>query len=238
MARSTASISSSSVEPSSGCDTRPTLTVVGASSRVSVAGELLGSLADLLGDHERPAEVGLREQDDELVAGVAIGGVHGADRAPNGAGDAPNGGVTPFMAQRVVDQLQAVHVDHEQAEGAQRTAAAPDLLVEVDVDLGPVEQSGERIGDRQLEGRRLEAPLLGGEDHGRHGTQPDHAQDHGGRRAARPARTGFRDRWRSPRRTRGWPPARPTARPPAGPRVRRPGPEARAAERTETRRGR
>ena len=46
---------------------------------------LLGLAADLLGNHERSRVIGLRKQDQELVAAVAIRGVHGANRPTNGS---------------------------------------------------------------------------------------------------------------------------------------------------------
>ncbi len=80
-----------------------------------------------------------------------------------------------MVAQGVVDGLQSIQVDHQQAESALAAARPPNLLLQGGVDLGAVEEPGQWISDRQLQDPRLNAPLVRGEHAGEEGEQPDRA---------------------------------------------------------------
>ena len=68
-----------------------------------------------------------RQQDGELVAAEPVGRVLPAGGAPQGAAQRPEPGVAGVVAERVVDRLQAVEVEHHQAEAAAVAGDPPQL---------------------------------------------------------------------------------------------------------------
>ena len=77
----------------------------------------LDSRADALAQDSRALHSGLRQQDGELLAAVAGQGVTGALHAlVDDRRDLAEAGIAFLVAERIVEGLEAVHVDHQQGE--------------------------------------------------------------------------------------------------------------------------
>src|SRR6185437_3909648 len=87
----------------------------------------------------------LGEDDEEFVAAAAEGEILLADAGADELADAAEEGVTGGVAEGVVEELEIVDVDHEEAEGRAILAAAVDELVEAFVEHAAVEQAGEHV---------------------------------------------------------------------------------------------
>ena len=91
---------------------------------------LLDLLAQPLGQRARPLEVGLRQDDGELLAAVAREHLVAADALLDEARHLLEDVVAGEVAVDVVDLLEVVDVEHEEAEIALVTPRAHDLLLE------------------------------------------------------------------------------------------------------------
>ena len=145
---------------------RPTVGGVGDDAdrdrrrRVDARHALLGDRqADLLGEHPATRRVRLGQQRHELVAAVAGRDVDLANAAADGVGDAPQDLVAGDVAEAVVDRLQVVEIQHDQAERPAGPVAARDLALEGREEEGPVVQAGERVHGRHPD-RRVARPAL------------------------------------------------------------------------------
>jgi hypothetical protein len=74
-------------------------------------------------------EVGLGEQDGELLAADARRHVYAARAGLQRVGEAAQHVVAHVVAVRVVDPLEVVNVEHQQAKGAPVPARARDLAL-------------------------------------------------------------------------------------------------------------
>ena len=96
------------------------------------------------------ARAGLGQQDRELVAAEAAEHVGGAQVGRERAGDGAQQVVTGGVAAGVVDGLEVVEVDHDQAE---RAAVVADVVAQLGLEaLGEaaaVERAGQRVGARE-----------------------------------------------------------------------------------------
>ena len=121
-------------------------------------------------------------EDGELVAAEARDGVAGAGRGAQAARDARQQLVAGRVAERVVDELEAVEVEEEQADRAQRAAGGDVALHPLQRDVRPLEQQRavRQAGQRVAHGERGQ-PALGvlALDRVAHG-----AQQHGAGRLA------------------------------------------------------
>src|SRR5437879_870486 len=62
--------------------------------------------------------------------------------------DPPQGTVADFVAQRVVDPLEMIHVDRHDADRSSETTRAQDFAVQAFLELAAIVQAGERIAHR------------------------------------------------------------------------------------------
>ncbi len=114
----------------------------------------LGALGRLVGR-------GDRQGSDELLAAVARDQVLGPGRLAEHAGHLAEHGVAGVVAERVVDPLEVVDVEHQDRQAEPRDVAEvgqrPDLVEEE----RPVVQAGQRVAHGPLEHLALE-PLVAG----------------------------------------------------------------------------
>ena len=100
-------------------------------ARVDAGHALLGDgQADLLGEDPAAGRVGLGQERDELVAAVAGRDVDLADAAADDVRDAAQDLVAGDVPEPVVDRLEVVEVEHDQAERPAGAVAARDLALE------------------------------------------------------------------------------------------------------------
>ena len=106
-------------------------------------------LADLgpefLGQRHRPADVGLRHQDGELVAREAGDDVGRPDPLAHDRRHLSDQVVAGVVAERVIDQLEAVDVDDHHRALAAVAGAEGDELVEFGAETAPIEEPGQGI---------------------------------------------------------------------------------------------
>ena len=103
--------------------------------------------ADVVGDGERRAQHGVRQDDREFLAAVARGDVLALDVLLHRHGDEPQHLVAGEMAAGVVEILEMIDVGHHQRQrlarlGARRRSPASSVVVEILA----VGERGERIG--------------------------------------------------------------------------------------------
>ena len=96
------------------------------------------------------------QQDDELLAAVPGRHVVLADGPDDRGADRPQDLVADVVAVRVVEDLEPVDVDHEDADGVARPPAAGEKAAEL-VEVAAVREAGQRIG----RGARLGVALRG-----------------------------------------------------------------------------
>ena len=90
----------------------------------------------------------MREQHGELLAAVAGERVRGPQHRPPGGGGRGQQLVAGLVAVVVVEGLEAVEVEHRQAQVPAVAARPRDLALEVLVPHAPVRQAGQRVGAR------------------------------------------------------------------------------------------
>ena len=110
----------------------------------------------------RPVDVGA--DDDELVAAEPRDGVGGAQRGGQPGRQREQHLVAGGVAERVVDELEAVEVEHEDGDVDALALAAGQRLVEAVERERAVRQAGERIVQRGMAGRLLAAVALDRDD--------------------------------------------------------------------------
>src|SRR5207249_1295919 len=102
-----------------------------------------------LGHLDQSREIGLREQDDELFAAIPghdIATPHGSKEA---AGNLNQDPVAGLMAVAVVDPLEVVDVDDEEADAAVVPGRTVDLDTEHLFEEATVVEVGQPVGDDQ-----------------------------------------------------------------------------------------
>lgn len=105
--------------------------------------------AEPLRDDRRAPGVGLRQQQHELLAALPEGEVDLADLAAHPAGELGQHGVPRRVAVRVVDGLEPVQVEGEDAEHPAEPARPLDLPADRLLQVAVVPQPGERVGQRE-----------------------------------------------------------------------------------------
>ncbi len=136
----------------------------------------LGSGGQLVGS----AQGGLRSQQAELIAAHPRHRVLGADRPADGGGDLAQEVVAGGVAEAIVELLEAVHVEHDHAEGAAGAPVAGDLVLDPRHQRPAVGHAGEPVGQgRGAHGvaLRFEPPARDEQDGRAH-----HRDEHGQRR--------------------------------------------------------
>ena len=104
------------------------------------------------------------EQGDELVAAVSEAGVCGAEGAAHEAADLGQQAAADEVAVGVVDLLEVVEVDEEQAEACLGDGCGElDLLVQQGVEVAGVEEAGAVVGDGELVDELDRAGILDGD---------------------------------------------------------------------------
>ena len=145
----------------------------GGSLSLEAEAHLLGLAADLLRDHECTRVVRLRQQHEELIAAVAVCGVHGANRSANAASEGAEHLVAALVPEAVVHRLETVHIDHEHREATLAAPGAAHLLLERGIQLAAVEEPGQRVDARQVAEHRTHPALVRREDTRQEREQPD-----------------------------------------------------------------
>ena len=84
-----------------------------------------------LGEREGAPRALVREQHHELVAADPVGGVGRAHRGAQALAEGAEARVAGLVAERVVDLLQAVEIEHHDAEARARARTAGELALEV-----------------------------------------------------------------------------------------------------------
>ena len=105
--------------------------------------------ADPVGGDLRRALAGLRHEDRELVSAEASEMVDLAQGVPEQLGQRPQDLVPRIVPVRVVDLLEAVHVDHQARQLRAVAAGELELVRERVVEAATVVESGERVRDRE-----------------------------------------------------------------------------------------
>ena len=117
----------------------------GHGDRAGEGGELVAhQQPQVLGDRERPRLAGARKNERELLAPEPRRHVTGTARGPQDVGEAPQHVVARVVAERVVDALEVVEVEHQQRQlacRAERVEVGVDALLEA----AAVAQPGERV---------------------------------------------------------------------------------------------
>jgi hypothetical protein len=90
---------------------------------------------------------GSRQDDGEFIAPVAIGRIHPADRFQDHLGHAPEDLIPFQVAVDVVEDLEVIQVEEEQAEGGVLPLDPFHFLVQLVVEMPLVVQSGQSVGD-------------------------------------------------------------------------------------------
>jgi len=124
---------------------------------------------DALGHGDRVGDVGdVLQQDGELVAAQARGGVRAAQAAPDALGHGHQQRVAGRMAERVVDRLEAVQVDEQHRHlGAAARQGVPEPVDEQRAVGQPRERVVQRLVDHRADGLGVgqgEAGVLGQRD--------------------------------------------------------------------------
>ncbi len=105
---------------------------------------------EALGERERAPRALVREQNHELVAADPVRGVGRAHRRAEAFADRADALVAGLVAERVVDLLQPVEIEHHEAEAGAGARAARDLALEILVERTVVAEAGEAVGERGL----------------------------------------------------------------------------------------
>ena len=132
---------------------------------------------DALPDLERDLRARVAQQDDELLAAVAGRDVVLADGRHDRPADRAQDLVAGRVAVRVVEHLELVDVDHQDADRVARPAAAGEQAAEL-VEVAAVRQAGQRVG----RGLRLGRPVRVGPRQRRRRLDRGAAEDPAGRR--------------------------------------------------------
>ena len=122
--------------------------------------ERLDPPPDALGELVGALEVGLRQRDGHLLAAVAGGLVDVTRGLAQDAGDLAQHHVALQVAVGVVDLLEVVDVEHDQAELVVVAAGALDLRRHDLLEAAVVEQPGELVGDRLAGDRLVQVDVL------------------------------------------------------------------------------
>ena len=124
----------------------------GRSRRPSPAGEersFSHRLADAAGGGEAAGDVGLGQQDHELLTALAERQVDLADDTDHPPGELDQHVVADAVPVPVIDGLEMVEVKHEHAEGATEPRGPLRLTTHRLAQMPQVAQPSQRIGDRQ-----------------------------------------------------------------------------------------
>ena len=100
------------------------------------------------------------QQDGELIAAEARGGVAGADRQRQALGHLAKHVVARGVAERVVDDLEVVEVDEDDPDAARLAAAARDRVADALDEQRAVGQAGDRVVERLVGELALEGLAL------------------------------------------------------------------------------
>ena len=133
--------------------------------RAPPAVELRGALADVveqaLAERLRLVLVGHREQHGALVAAEAGDRVGGAQALEQHAGHPDDQLVAGVVAERVVDRLEVVDVEHEQRAAGAVARHLGEVAADLELEAAPVEQTRQRVVVGHVLQLLLEALALG-----------------------------------------------------------------------------
>src|SRR5204863_3037800 len=112
--------------------------------------ELCNFLAHALGPAQRGVERALGQQHQEFLASVAAGDVGPSRGAPERARQLPQYEIARFVAERVVEALEVVDVEHDRGERPAVALRAAQLQAEPLLHVMAVVQAGELVAHRLL----------------------------------------------------------------------------------------
>src|ERR1700722_9442238 len=107
-------------------------------------------MQEALGDLKSRIFSGLGKQNDELVSSVAEGGIDSPHTVLDGPGNLGQQAAAGQVPVEVVDALEVVQVDEDQAEGETEAAGALNLDLGDGKKMPRVEEAGAVIGDGQF----------------------------------------------------------------------------------------
>ena len=116
-----------------------------------------------LGHFERRIFAGLRQQNDKLISAIAKGGIDAAHVVLDGSGNLGQQPAAGQMAMQVIDPLEVVEIDKDQAEGKIEAAGALELAFRDGKQVPGIEQAGAVIGDGQFLNALDGAHILNGD---------------------------------------------------------------------------
>jgi hypothetical protein len=138
--------------------TSPTDTEVGIRSLSTVIPA--SATPNLLGQHPASGRIGLGQEHDELVPAEPGPGVDPADPVADDLPHGPQRPVAREVAVPVVDALELVEVDHQQAEPAPGPLAPGELALQRREQVGTRAQPGQGVDGRVPEGGLARPTLL------------------------------------------------------------------------------
>jgi len=118
-----------------------------------------------LGDLDAAGQLGLGQQEDELLAAPARGDVLSAQDLGEGGRDALKQRVADQVAGGIVDVLETIQIGEDESRRPPGAARACLIRLPGGEEAAPVEQAGERVGARRLGeagvgGAQLAGPVL------------------------------------------------------------------------------
>ena len=124
------------------------------------AGAITQTLAlKTLGEQEGAPRALIWEQHHELIATDPVGGVVGPHGRAQALAQGAEARVAGLVAERVVDLLQTVEVEHHDAEARARASTARELALEVLVEGTMVAEASEVVGESSLRELRFPSPV-------------------------------------------------------------------------------
>src|SRR5690606_8953586 len=110
--------------------------------------------ANALGNLSGGRKLGIRHDDDELLTAIAADKVDAAKIALEAQRDFLQHLVTYGMAPGVVDRLEPIDIDQHDRKWPLARLRPIELALQVAVEISAVIDTGQRIGDRHLDGAR------------------------------------------------------------------------------------
>ena len=125
--------------------------------------EVLDRFPDTIGALASDLDVGLGQDQHELLAAEAARHVATTHGALQQTTEVAQQGVADVVTERIVELLEEVEVDHHDAERAAAAFGAAELALEGLFQIATVEEAGQRIADRLIAQRLAELEIRDGE---------------------------------------------------------------------------
>ena len=151
---------SSRVMPLAGNSATPMLMVTGRETPAYWV--LATAQAELVGHGGGTASLGGGENDGELLAAVAADHIDLAQMADEDGGNGAQNIVADHVPEVVVDLLEVIQIDHQDADAAAIAGGAGDLFDQAGVEIAAIEDAGESVAIGELAHAIDVAGVLGG----------------------------------------------------------------------------